>query len=218
MNENAGDKKQILCFGDSNTWGLVPGSEPFERYPQSIRWTGVLQEKYPEITVLEEGLCGRTTVFEDALRPGRNGKEALPVILESHMPIYAAVLMLGTNDCKSLYANNEYTIGRGIELVLDELQKYVIPERILLVSPILLGSNVWMPHKDPEFDQRSVEVCRKLKYVYSNIARKRKTIFLAADEYVTASSTDDEHMDAEGHRLFADAIYSKLKEMEIFLK
>ena len=35
--------KTIVAFGDSNTWGLVPKSEPHERYPEDVRWTGVLQ-------------------------------------------------------------------------------------------------------------------------------------------------------------------------------
>ena len=39
--------KSILAYGDSNTWGLVPGSNPQERYPFEKRWTGILQEKDP---------------------------------------------------------------------------------------------------------------------------------------------------------------------------
>ena len=34
--------KQVLAFGDSNTWGLIPGI--MERYPEHIRWTGVLRK------------------------------------------------------------------------------------------------------------------------------------------------------------------------------
>lgn len=29
--------KQILCFGDSNTYGLIPGTA--ERYDCKVRWT-----------------------------------------------------------------------------------------------------------------------------------------------------------------------------------
>ena len=35
--------KQILCFGDSNTYGLIP--EEGGRYPWRIRWTSILNEK-----------------------------------------------------------------------------------------------------------------------------------------------------------------------------
>ena len=52
--------KQILAFGDSNTWGLVPGTP--ERYPEHIRWTGILRKAVakPGFRILEDGLCGRT--------------------------------------------------------------------------------------------------------------------------------------------------------------
>ena len=34
--------KNILAFGDSNTWGLIPGTH--ERYPWEKRWTSILQK------------------------------------------------------------------------------------------------------------------------------------------------------------------------------
>lgn len=56
--------KQILCFGDSNTYGLVPATT--DRYGWGVRWTSIINEKLglQEYRVIEEGLCGRTTVFD----------------------------------------------------------------------------------------------------------------------------------------------------------
>ena len=34
---------EILCFGDSNTYGLIPGEK--RRYSYEERWTGLLSEK-----------------------------------------------------------------------------------------------------------------------------------------------------------------------------
>ena len=34
--------KEILCFGDSNTYGLIPGTK--ERYGRDTRWTGLLEQ------------------------------------------------------------------------------------------------------------------------------------------------------------------------------
>lgn len=93
--------KQILCFGDSNTWGLIPKTG--ERFPWGIRWTSILSEKLGQdkYHVVEEGLCGRTTVFDDPLRDGRCGVKVLPTLLESHEPIDLSIIMLGTNDISS---------------------------------------------------------------------------------------------------------------------
>ncbi|MBE5844223.1 MAG: arylesterase [Butyrivibrio sp.] len=202
--------KNILAFGDSNTWGLIPGTSPYERYPWGVRWTSILQEKFDDVRIIEEGLCGRTTVFEDELRPGRKGVDTLPLLLESHYPLDGAIIMLGTNDCKSYYNVSAHTIGIGLERCLDALSKYVAPENILIISPIELGSDVWRPEKDPEFSKQSIITSQELKNVYRRIAQKRGTGFLAASDYVKASTIDDEHMDANSHKLFAEVVYKAL--------
>lgn len=48
--------RQILCYGDSNTYGLVPKENA--RYPWGIRWTSRLNEKLglQQYRVIEEGL------------------------------------------------------------------------------------------------------------------------------------------------------------------
>ena len=46
--------KTILCFGDTNTWGVNPVDE--SRLQFDKRWTGILtRELEPEIRVIEEG-------------------------------------------------------------------------------------------------------------------------------------------------------------------
>ena len=78
--------KQILCFGDSNTWGL--DGETGKRFPWEERWTGILQEKLADrdIRIVEEGLCGRTTIFEDPLRQINQYADKMKVLVIS--PIY----------------------------------------------------------------------------------------------------------------------------------
>lgn len=207
--------KQLLCYGDSNTWGLIPGTK--ERYPWGIRWTSLLQEnlKDRDVRVLEEGLCGRTTVFEYNYRENRNGLKTLPLVLKSHAPSDAAILMLGTNDCKTLYHTSARMIGKGISLCIDALKQAIPAENILLISPLLLGDDVWKPEKDPEFDISSIKTCRQLKEVYRAIAQTQGIGFLAASDITEPSPVDDEHMTAEGHRKLAQAIYVKLIEMKI---
>ena len=58
--------KEILCFGDSNTHGYMPGLGT--RYPYDVRWPGVLARLLgAEYHIVEEGMDGRTTAFEDAV-------------------------------------------------------------------------------------------------------------------------------------------------------
>ena len=127
--------REILCFGDSNTYGYIEKAPA--RYPWGIRWTSLLNEKLgkEDYRVIEEGLCGRTTVFEDSFRAYRNGSEMLPAILETHQNVDLVILMLGTNDCKAVYGTTPEIIGRGIEKLIRQLREYAPESQLLLVSP-----------------------------------------------------------------------------------
>lgn len=204
--------KQILCFGDSNTYGLIPGTAG--RYDWETRWTGILDNRMREkgYRIIEEGLCGRTTVFDDPLRDGRRGTELLPALLETHKPVDKVVLMLGTNDCKSIYDASAEVIGKGIERLLEQIRRCDASIKVLLVSPIELASGVGEAGYDPEFDDTSVETSKGLPAVYERIAREKNIRFLPASRYASPSEADREHLDAEGHGRLADAIYRKLTE------
>ena len=204
--------KQILCFGDSNTWGY--DGETRKRLPWGKRWTSLLQEKFDvekaasseKVRIIEEGLCGRTTVFEDPLRDGRRGTALLPTLLETHEGVDAVVLMLGTNDCKTYYNASAGLIGKGIEKLIAQIKSYNSELGILLMSPIVLGDEVWKPEYDHEFNKTSVKTSNKLKDVYKKIAKKYGCHFLAASDAASYSDDDMEHMDAIDHRHLADAI------------
>lgn len=203
--------RNILCFGDSNTWGYNPDTK--ERYPWGIRWTSKLQEKLVDldVNIIEQGLCGRTTVFEDISRPNRKGVNTLKEIFSEKKDIDSVILMLGTNDCKAHYGNTEEDIAEGIKECLELILQFVSPEKVLLISPIWLGEKVWKKEYDPEFDQNSIQVSKKLKDSYRLIAKEKNVHFLAASEYVNPSVADQEHLDVIGHSRLADVIYENVK-------
>ena len=209
--------KEILCFGDSNTWGMVPGTD--QRYPWGVRWTSILQEKLQNdgIRILEDGLVGRTTVYDDSYRhrPGRNGLEALPTILEAHRPLDGAIIMLGTNDCKACYGANGCQIAQGLEACLDLMLAEIAADKILVVAPIFLGEEVWKPEYDPEFDKKSVAVSKCLYQEYKFIAKKKNVQIIAGSDFAEPSKIDNEHLNEEGHRALADGIYEALKTNNI---
>ena len=201
--------KQILCFGDSNTYGYIP--ETKGRYEFEERWSGILSKKLERegYRIIEEGLVGRTTVFEDELRIGRRGADLLPVLLESHNPVEHVILMLGTNDCKTVYGASAEVIGKGIEKLLRQIENADRRIKVLLISPIWLGDKVWEDGYDPEFNEQSVETSKRLKSVYEKIAKKHQCDFLAASDYVSPSEADREHLSKESHKVLAEVIYRK---------
>lgn len=205
--------KQILCFGDSNTYGLIPGTT--DRYAWAERWTGILKGAVAEkgYRVIEERLCGRTTVFEDLFRKGRKGDEILPILLETHAPVEMVILMLGTNDCKTVYGADAGVIGKGIETLVEQIRRKTPETKILLISPIALGAGVWEEGFDPEFNRQSVQISMQLPRVYGKIAEEKGTYFMAASQYAVASDADREHLDREGHQKLAGAVCRYLERI-----
>ena len=73
--------RSILCFGGSNTWGYIPGSE-FARFEYAERWPGIMQQQLgDDFLVIENGLSGRTTVWDDPTFPDRCGRLQLQPVL-----------------------------------------------------------------------------------------------------------------------------------------
>lgn len=204
----------ILCFGDSNTYGYKPDGTG--RFDTDTRWTCLLQKKLgADHRVIEEGLCGRTTVFQDDLREGRRGLDLIGVTLEMHNPIDLLIVMLGTNDCKTRYNASVGTIAKGLAQVIQKARKNVSqPFGLLVISPIHLGEGVGDPSFDPEFDEKSVEVSKKLAEEYHNVALLHHASFLDASAFASPSTTDCEHLDAAGHAALANAIYEKVIDIQ----
>ncbi|MGN0621397.1 MAG: GDSL-type esterase/lipase family protein [Porcipelethomonas sp.] len=201
--------KTVLAFGDSNTFGLNP--EDHSRFDGDTRWTGLLNSRLNKFGfhVIEEGLCGRTTVFHDKKRHDRRGIDVLPLLLESHAPIEYVILMLGTNDCKTAFNATAKSIADGIKQLIAQI-RMKSGAKILLISPIHLADGVGDEEYDIEFDENSVEVSKKLKEEFQKLAKAENCMFIAASDHAGPSEADREHLDEKGHKALADAIFNVL--------
>lgn len=204
----------ILCFGDSNTYGYKPDGTG--RFDENTRWTQILQKKLGSgYRIIEEGLCGRTTVFQDELREGRRGLDLIGVTVEMQNPLDLMILMLGTNDCKTRYGASAAVIARGLDQVIRKARKSASrPFDILVVSPIHLGKGVGEPDFDPEFNETSEAVSRNLASEYRKVALQNHASFLNAADFASPSITDREHLDEAGHAALAEAIYGKILTLQ----
>jgi lysophospholipase L1-like esterase len=148
----------ICCYGDSNTWGYEASTE--DRLQRWRRWPGVMQRELgDDVHVIEEGLNGRTTVFEDPFEPGRNGLAHLPVVLKTHAPLDLVIIWLGTNDLFVPGGLTAQDAARGA-ITLAEIVRASDagpddepPEVLVLVSPPFGPLGVWehdSPHGELE--------------------------------------------------------------------
>lgn len=201
--------KTILCFGDSNTFGTNPFTGG--RWPEEVRWTGILQQRLGRgFRVIEEGLGGRTSVWDDPLAPDRNGRSMLPMLLDSHKPLDLVIIMLGTNDWKARFHALPEDIACGIGQLAALVRTHPFGEgygipKVLLVSPVLLGKDV--EHSVyPGFLNEAAEKSGDLAPLVKTQADLQNCLFFDAASVAKPSETDMLHMEESGHAALASAL------------
>jgi lysophospholipase L1-like esterase len=151
----------------------------------------------PEYLVIEEGLHGRTTVFDDPIQPGRNGSVYLGPCLESHEPIDLVILLLGTNEMKRYFSLSAYDIAMGAGALVDVILKSDTgyqggPPEVLLVAPPRLGKLGFLA----EMFQGGVGKSEALAGYYRQVAVGCGCHFMDSGAFVKASEADGVHLDA----------------------
>ncbi|MBN2322253.1 MAG: SGNH/GDSL hydrolase family protein [Spirochaetes bacterium] len=199
----------VLCYGDSNTYGRDPVTK--RRMERDVRWPGVLQNTLgSNYHVIEEGLNGRTTVWDDPIRPGyfkRNGAWYLLPCLESHCPVDLLILMLGTNDLKAMFSVTPYDIaesmGRLVEIALgSKCGRDDNPPQIAVMCPPPLGKL----SEYAETFSGGVEKSKKLAPYYEKVAKKYGCRFFDAGSVIQSSTLDGLHYDPEDHGKLGKAV------------
>ncbi|MGB6976232.1 MAG: SGNH/GDSL hydrolase family protein [Gammaproteobacteria bacterium] len=208
--------KTILCYGDSNLRGFIPGTFDEKtglsaRYTKDKRWTGILQNKLGEkYNVVEEGINGRTTILDEIIpgRPFRNGLTLLPACLESHYPIDLVIFMLGTNDTKIQFNKTPEEITEGMRLLVKSIKmcdkgSNLTAPKILIIAPppILKTENL-----HPQFDGEPIKKTKMLSALYKQMAQQEKCEFIDATLIVSSSKLDGIHLDEPEHKLLGQAV------------
>lgn len=208
--------KTILCYGDSNTYGLK--SDLVSRYDRETRWTGILQKNLgSDYYVIEEGLGGRTTVWDDPVEEHKNGKRYLLPCLDSHKPLDLVVIMLGTNDLKARFGVCPFDIGASMEnLVRTILHSDAGLEgkapKILLVTPVPIhsvGRGEDLDQMIPDMENRS----KALEPYYRDIAKRYDLAYLNPEGKVEVNEVDGIHYTEKGHAQMAVLMEEKIKEI-----
>ncbi len=213
------NKRKIVAFGDSNTWGYDPSNANgiCNRWPDDVRWTGVLQRELGDgFEVINEGLNGRTTVWDDPLEEYRCGKDYLPVAMMTDAPFELLIIMLGTNDLKTRFNVHPYDIAEGAGLLIQRAlarpDTFVNGKpRILLVCPPRLG-----PISERPFGAMfggSEEKSVQLGTYYRVVAERYGVGYLNADDFVKSSDIDALHLDPDQHEILGKKIAAKVKTM-----
>ena len=219
---------EIMCYGDSNTWGTVAKhhiSEPHRRYGRDVRWPCVLETLLgPGYAVEEEGLGGRTTIYTaNPELPFKNGMHMLEGCVKTHYPLDLVILMLGTNDLHQPEPLPEDQMGVGIARMVELIQAHPeygpeekrAPEILLIAPPFITPS---APDARTEvypqfFGEYGERLSRQFPQVYRAVAEKYGCHFLNAQDFTRPDPNDGVHLDAASHRRLAEAVRDKVLEI-----
>lgn len=209
-------EKTILCFGDSNTWGWIPGTDG-ERFDSNTRWTRLLAKKLGAgYNVVEMGQNGRTTVLDDPVELEKNGYKQILPAMDCASPLDTVIIMLGTNDCKERFGGNGFSIAISIGRVACKAKQTQLgvngaSPRVIIVNPAYIRDTYLLDDVTrPAFGDGAAERSRDIGKYLPAIAAKWNCDYMDANEYVHTSDIEGVHLPADQHALLAEAIYQKL--------
>jgi lysophospholipase L1-like esterase len=207
--------KTVLCFGDSNTWGYVPGTEG-ERWPRDVRWPMRLQQALGDAwDVIAEGLNGRTATLDSPVADGRNGLTYLMPCLHSHMPIDLVVIYLGTNDAGDRYSLPAETVADAVGRLVRAVRTseagpgYGAPQ-VLVVCPPPFGQ------LDPEGSFANAGAkSRQLGRWYAEVCKRLDVELIDLNGIASYSDLDGIHLDADGQAAVARAVEERVRRLVV---
>lgn len=201
---------QILVYGDSLTWGIVP--ETRKRWPFSVRWPGVMERTLAasrhEVRVIEDCLNGRRTVWEDPFKPGRNGRIGLEQRIEVNSPLALVILMLGTNDFQSVHQLTASQSAQGLATLAQAIRQAPIepgmpqPSILIVAPPPIVHPKGSIAPKFEGAADKSAGLAAAL----SAVAKERGCEFFDAGTVTPTSLVDGVHLDADQHERLGQAM------------
>jgi lysophospholipase L1-like esterase len=217
--------KTILCYGDSNTYGYIPGINA-GRYDHKTRWPMVLKRLLnegrppddPAYWVEEEAQNGRTTTREDPIEGDKNGFRQLIPILESHQPIDIVVIMLGTNDLKSRFSPTAADIALGVQRLAEAVKLSGMgpggsAPAILAICPPPIIENPRNPVFQHVFAGGEA-VSRELPYWFDRFVTGESGVpVIDAGKIIATSQGDGIHFDPEEHAKLAKAVAEAIRKL-----
>ena len=175
----------VICFGDSNTYGYDPRGYFGGRYEADNRWVDILSAA--------TGWTIRNL--------GQNGREIPYSSLAFPSDTDLLIVMLGTNDLLQ---------GRSPEQAAEKLERFlaVVPlerSKILLLAPPPVTLGAWVP--SPQL----IDESRAFARLCQALAEQLGILFADAGRWDIPLAYDGVHFTEQGHRAFAIKLLEELK-------
>ncbi|MBM6924566.1 GDSL-type esterase/lipase family protein [Pseudoflavonifractor phocaeensis] len=175
----------VICFGDSNTYGYDPRSYLGGRYDPDSRWVDIL--------AMETGWS--------ISNMGQNGREIPSAALAFPADTDLLIVMLGTNDLLQ---------GRSPEQAAVSLKRFLSGislnrSKILLIAPPPVKRGAWVP------DQQLIDDSHTFARLCQNLTEQLGIRFADAGKWDISLAYDGVHFTEQGHRAFAAGLLEVVK-------
>ena len=180
---------QIVCFGDSNTYGYDPRGFFGDRYHAEDRWVDLLASKSAH-RVINAGMNGREIPLN---------ADGLP-LLAQYAPVDILLVMLGTNDLLQGASAKESALR--METFLTPLLPRC--KQILLICPPPVKRGAWVP------TDSLVAESHRLGEEYQRLAQRFHIPFVDTRQWNIPLAFDGVHFTDAGHHAFAELLIKHL--------
>ena len=175
----------VICFGDSNTYGYDPRGYFGGRYDADSRWVDILAEK-TGWTICNMGENGREIPFAAPSFPADTDLQ---------------IVMLGTNDLLQ---------GRSPEQAAERLERFLLSlslnrSKLLLIAPPPVKRGAWVP------SQQLIDDSHAFARLCQALAEHLGTRFTDAGKWDIPLAYDGVHFTEQGHRAFAAGLLEELR-------
>ena len=206
---------QILVYGDSLSWGIIPDTRSRFRFDQ--RWPGVLEGELQKaglaVRIIEDCLNGRRTVWNDPFKPGRHGLEGLEQRIEINSPLSLVVVFLGTNDFQSMHHFNAWQSSQGLAAVVAAIRRSPIepgmpvPPILLVAPPPLQKARGAIAPKFQGAETKAVGLTSAIETVAQDLGCH----FFDAGAVTATSRVDGVHLDEDQHLAIGKALATAIR-------
>lgn len=208
-------EKTILCFGDSNTWGADPSGGP--RFDRSTRWPCILQKELGEgFYVVEEGLCGRTTVWDDPIEGPKNGFKQMVPIIQSHEPLDLIIIMLGTNDLKNRFGVSALDVANSVWRLVKTARTCAYPVTGQVPDILVICPPPFAPLGQTQFKDMFIggeEKSHQLSSAFVQMCTAQSISMVNAGDFIQSSRVDGIHFEAAEHTKLGHAIAEEVRKI-----
>ena len=203
----------ILCFGDSNTFGISPVDG--KRLSETERWPTLLKQLLGTgFEVIEAGEPNRTLVNNPPFMGDKSGIKYLKPYLEAHT-VDVVIIQLGTNDLKARFALSAIDIGKALEELILAIKAFyhckTIP-KIIIISP---------PKVHEVGSYKSIyagagKKAEQLSIEFKAAADRHMCVFLDCYPLIQSCKKEGIHLAVSAHRELANRLTPIIKKAAVY--